>query len=99
MSLRCGLTAIVVVVSDSIVPMYTPSCTASNSRANAAPRVSTTRDYRRPDRDGQDGQDGSACGHASTRPSTAAAKRQRQFALGVGPQRQCKKDGQDGKTR
>src|SRR6266487_4236863 len=43
MSLRCGLTAIVVVVSDSIVPMYTPSCTASNSRANAAPRVSTTR--------------------------------------------------------
>jgi spermidine synthase len=32
----------------------------------------------------------SACGHASTRPSTAAAKRQRQFALGVGPQRQCK---------
>ena len=37
------------------------------------------------------GQDGSACGHAAPRPSNAAVKRQRQFALGVGPQRQCKK--------
>ena len=29
-----------------------------------------------------------ACGHAEPRPSTAAAKASRQFALGVGPQRQ-----------
>jgi len=35
----------------------------------------------------------SACGHASTRPCEAASKRLRQFALGVGPQRQWKKDG------
>jgi len=52
----------------------------------------------------------SACGHASPRPGNAAAKRQRQFALGagphrgcrggdpgVGPQRQCKKDRQEGR--
>src|SRR5438034_10092672 len=36
-------------------------------------------------------QSASACGHASTRPWEAAAKRLRQFALGVGPQHQCKK--------
>jgi len=50
------------------------------------------------DRQDADEHDGSACGHASPRPSNAAAKRQRQFALGVGPQRQCKEDGQDGKN-
>src|SRR5947209_5577101 len=37
--------------------------------------------------DGQDADehDGSACGHASPRPSNAAARRQRQFALGCPP--------------
>ena len=31
----------------------------------------------------------SACGHPEPRPCAAEAKDQRQFALGVGPQRQC----------
>jgi hypothetical protein len=33
----------------------------------------------------------SACGHAEPRPRNFEAKRQRQFALGVGPQRQEEK--------
>ena len=49
--------------------------------------------------DRQDRQDGSACGHASPRPGNAAAKRRRQFALGAGPQRRCRKDGQDRRDR
>src|SRR5437016_1833889 len=44
-------------------------------------------------------QSGSACGHASTRPWEAAAQRQRQFALGVGPQRQWKKVGRAARHR
>ena len=41
-SFRCGLAASVVVVSEWTRPMYTPSCTASKRRANAAARSSTT---------------------------------------------------------
>ena len=35
----------------------------------------------------------SACGHAAPRTCESEARRQRQFALGVGPQRQWKKVG------
>src|SRR5437870_11438774 len=45
-SLRWGLAAIVAVLSGPIVPMYTPSWTASNSRAKAAARRSTGGLYR-----------------------------------------------------
>jgi len=40
-SLKCGLAAIVAVRSGPMVPMYTPSWTASKRRANAAARLST----------------------------------------------------------
>jgi hypothetical protein len=33
----------------------------------------------------------SACGHAEPRTCESEARHQRKFALGVGPQRQCKK--------
>ena len=46
------------------------------------------------DPDGQAGQAGSARGHSE--PSASEASDQRQFALGAGPQRQCKEDGQAG---
>ena len=44
-------------------------------------------------RKGGKGRRGSACGHAEPRTSRSEARRQRQFALGVGPQRQWKKRG------
>ena len=36
-----GFAAMVALVSGASVPIYTPSCTASNNRANAAARRST----------------------------------------------------------
>src|SRR3990167_4270936 len=45
MSLRWAFATKVVVDSGPMVPMYTPSCTASNNRAKAAARFSTTLFY------------------------------------------------------